>query len=133
MFFGSGQDLPGIFLWKNLTDSLINILFLLTLYENLSGAFARVKVLNPPTSTWPYHMLRLPRSSLRYWMASATNSAVISFSPSRSAMVRAIFRMRLKARADRPSLSMAASSKRLEAVSTGQYFLMWRLPIWALQ
>ena len=51
----------------------------------------------------------------------------------RSAMVRAIFRMRENARADKPRVSMADSKSAWEVSSTLQCILRCRLLIWALQ
>ncbi len=57
----------------------------------------------------------------------------MSVSPAGSAIVRPIFKIRLKARADNPSLSIAASSRLDDVSSIRQCFLICRLLIWVLQ
>ena len=72
------------------------------------------------------------RSKLRYCTASDTCSEAMASLPARSAIVRAILRIRLYALADKPSLSMTVSNNCRDTSSTWQYRFSCRLPIWAL-
>src|SRR4030067_1504028 len=73
------------------------------------------------------------RSNVRYWIASERWEGRIFSWPSRSAMVRATFKIRVYALALNPNLSIASSSSFWLASSIWPYFLIWRLVIWALQ
>ena len=73
------------------------------------------------------------RSRKRYPAASEMCSGRMSGRPSRSAIVRASFMIRVHARAERPMRSIRRSSRSLHSRSSGQYFSISLLFIAALQ
>ena len=73
------------------------------------------------------------RSNVRYWIASAMCLGWIAAALSRSAIVRATFRMRSCARAVIPCWVMARSSSRSHSADSSHEVRICRGAIWALQ